>query len=770
LSAVHPLQPGARIGHYRLEERLGGGGMGDVYKAHDTSLGRPVALKFLRPDTAGDPRALERLRFEARTASALNHPNICTIYEIGEQDGRTYIAMEFLEGESLREHLRRGAMAPARLLDAAIQIAAALEAAHAKEIIHRDIKPENVFLVPEGRVKILDFGVARRHETREVLSEQSTELLDPHLTLPGMVLGTPAYMSPEQVRGEDLDARTDLYSLGSVLFEMAAGRPAFEGRTHADLSAAVLGPAPELPVDLATRFRGAFQRIVSTCLEKARDLRYQHASDLAADLKRLKRDLEVDGPHAVGRPLPIAGAPVARPAARLAADLAKAMAFAALVIGAHTLVHRRPSAKYLDQFQIAFAQESVGHAAPNDVDFQVGGRQLPLLVDISRLHPDKKQRTDRRMLDALVDELRAKGARAVGLDLIFDDLQGEDFQYLQKWTGHKNVRVGIYRRAVERREAWLGRPEFAPLAAGIALPADNPQQAYFYSRRWFANGATGVDGAGEATDCANTAAGTRCREDLVQLPVALWLLSERERLSAEDPADDAVIEARLKTVLQAMESRSTPRQVGSAVGFGEYGIDYSHLNHIRQDVVTLWPVADGEDWEKAFAGARLPEGRIADRVVLVGDLEDTSDHSCPTPSMKPVSGVLIHACSLATLNRGMVFQVTDALGWTTVIGGAFVLAAAIVGLRLLYARSKPLQEWPYQYLEIPFFGTLALVLFVVFDWRVRNRGVVWPHTMWLCGALLAHPFVSEPLCRAVASTGALVRTAARTLTGRRRGV
>jgi hypothetical protein len=187
-------------------------------------------------------------------------------------------------------------------------------------------------------------------------------------------------------------------------------------------------------------------------------------------------------------------------------------------------------------------------------------------------------------------------------------------------------------------------------------------------------------------------------------------------------------------------------------------------------VVTLWPVADGEDWEKAFAGARLPEGRIADRVVLVGDLEDTSDHSCPTPSMKPVSGVLIHACSLATLNRGMVFQVTDALGWTTVIGGAFVLAAAIVGLRLLYARSKPLQEWPYQYLEIPFFGTLALVLFVVFDWRVRNRGVVWPHTMWLCGALLAHPFVSEPLCRAVASTGALVRTAARTLTGRRRGV
>jgi hypothetical protein len=400
-----------------------------------------------------------------------------------------------------------------------------------------------------------------------------------------------------------------------------------------------------------------------------------------------------------------------------------------------------------------------------EADFQAGGRSLPLVVDISRLHPDKSRRTDRGMLDGLVDELRRRGAVAVGLDLMFDDLRGDDFTYLAKWTEHKNVRVGIYRRAVEMRDAWLGRPEFAELAAGIALPLENPQQAFFYSRRWFFKRSAGGGSPGTGA-CANPLPDGRCSEDLVQLPVALWLLSERQRIWYEETGDAVELEGRLKGSLEALESRSARRPLGNAIEFGEYGIDYAFLKEVRRDVVTLVPLEGDGGWESAVAQLRALESRISGRVVLVGDLEDTADHSCPTPGLKPVSGVLIHACALATLNRGMVFQVTDAASWPAGAAGAAILAAVIVGLRLLYARSLPLRQWPFQYLEILAFAAISLLLFLLLDWRARARGAVWPHSLWVCGALLAHPFVSEPAWRAVASAGGLARAAIQAVTRR----
>ena len=776
-----PMGPGPQAGdppptlsHYRILRKLGEGGMGVVYEAEDTRLGRRLALKFLHSDAFGDAPALERFRIEARAVSAINHPNICTVYEIDECDGQTFIAMEFLEGQTLRQHLRGRALRTERLLNLAIQLAEGLDAAHLKEIVHRDIKPENLFVVPQDRIKILDFGLAKFHShprppaVGSIDADLTTQPAQDRLTIPGVRMGTPAYMSPEQVRGEELDSRTDLFSFGAVLFEMATGRRAFAGRSAADTSAAVLGQTPILPFTMDPQLRTGLQDILDKALEKTRDFRYQHASDMAADLRRLKRDLE-----AHRTTVPATGPAVLPPPATslgrtLAADVTKAVALLALVLAAYDFLERRPSGRYLGQFQLAFVKENLKRGPTNEADFEAGGRSLPLIVDISALHPDKKQPTDRKILDMLIDDLRRRGARAVGVDLAFDDLEGADLQYLEKWTGHKNVRIGIYRRAVERREAWLGRPEFADLAAGIALPADNPQHAFFYSRRWILKTQLAESEVVDPRDCADPGAAANCKEDLIQLPVAMWLLSEKQRLSSEELARSDELEARLKGSLRALQLRSSDRAGGRRVlEFGEYSIDYSYLKEARNNIVKLMiPDRSGESGANAFASLIAYDSRIADRVVLVGDLEDTSDQFCQTPGGKPLPGVLIHACSLATLNRGMLFEITGTPGWRMVLGAAFGVLAAIIGLRVFHTRSRLLQEWPFQYIEILAFGAMAIVVFLFFTWQVRVAGVVWPHFLWLSGALFVHPFFSEPFYRAVVATPKVLHAAARTVAGR----
>jgi Tol biopolymer transport system component/predicted Ser/Thr protein kinase len=499
---------GQTISHYRIVEKLGGGGMGVVYKAEDTELGRFIALKFLPDDVARDTQALERFRREARAASALNHPNICTIYEIGRADDQSFIAMEYLDGITLKHRIETQSMRLENICDLGVQIADALDAAHSKGIVHRDIKPANIFVTTRGTVKILDFGLAKVNALAANASDntQPTAGNELNLTHPGTAMGTVAYMSPEQARGEPLDARTDLFSFGVVLYEMATGRQPFSGGTSAVIFNQILEHQPPKPATINPRLPVRLEEIIDKTLEKDRDLRCQTAAELRGDLKRLKRDSES------GRVAAVAARPqVSEPVSTARKFPVAFAAIALLAVAAGFLLGRftaKPAALIPPVYhQLTFRHGGIRMArfAPDGktMMYSAGWEERPTEIYTTRAESPESRAFGLEGADVLA--ISAQGEMAVLLHSrsiepyinsgtlarvplqggaprqVLDGVQwadwspdGTNFLVVRDLEGQNRLEYPVG-KVLYKTAGWIGNPRFSPDGKHIAF-VDHPQR------------------------------------------------------------------------------------------------------------------------------------------------------------------------------------------------------------------------------------------------------------------------------------------------------
>lgn len=733
-SKAEVLSAGTRLGPYVILNLIGKGATGHVYRARDTRLGRLVAIKVV------NGRISNRFEREARLIASLRHPNICTLYDVGPN----YLVMELLEGETLKDRLDRGRLPVDTVVDLGLQLADALGAAHSDNIVHRDIKPGNIFISGRGQATILDFGLAKLRVQRASFSFDSTRTmaLDHSLTLQGVVIGTPPYMSPEQARGEEVDARSDIFSLGAVLYEMATGVRSFPGDTPTAVLRAVVRTDPVPPSALNPDLPAGLDRLIRKAMEKDQADRYQTAAEMRADLEQIRA-----AQHGLTEPVANVQPGWATRATQGLSRLYRIRwwsqspwplllnfaGLAFLVLAGRNVFERTGAGQDFRQFESTILQTMLGIGHNPDY--------LPVIVNIS---PARKVGvpTDRALLDQLIRKLDVMQVRAIGIDVDFSPLDDgqpvtpEDWNYFHEWNqlAHDNgfeLRLGVYRRTTDIPAHWLGLQEFVHLAAGIAAPSDDREYNFFSIR----TPGSDRDGGGSLTP----------------MSVALY-----------DAAGGKPIAGR---IVHADENDGLLRTA-------RYRIDYSDslLKLLSAQIIDYSGPQDLDIAEQARKIA------FRGKVVLIGDSTAADDQFCRPFSVIPTSGLMAHAASLVTLRQGGLQDIGgDAAIWLD------VAAIALVGVLLWVFhqwRKRPNHAASAAHASAagttngsggegetatmirgapaasPAKGRLDLTgmsycLFIAAATGaaglaiVRTNRIFWPDFLWISGVLMIHPFVSE---------------------------